>query len=53
MYRRTNHDKGDHRNEAEVDDEGVVEDCEVAEDRHRAAVGVHQLRPESEVFSGV
>ena len=50
MYRRPNDDKGDYRNEAEVDDEAVVEVGEVAEGRHLAAIGVHQRRPEGKVL---
>ena len=50
MYRRGNDDNGAERNEAEVDDEGKVEESEVAEGRHLLAVGVHEEGPESKVF---
>ena len=50
VYRRGNDDNGAERNEAEVDDEGKVEESEVAEGRHLLAVGVHEEGPESKVF---
>ena len=52
MYRRGNDDNGAERNEAEVDDEGKVEESEVAEGRHLLAVGVHEEGPQSNVIRG-
>ena len=50
VYRRGNDDKGEKRNKAEVGDEAIVEEGEIAEDGHLRAKGIHQLRPESKVF---
>ena len=52
MYRRCNDDKGEKRNKAEVGDEAIVEEGEIAEDGHLRAKGIHQLGPESKVFRG-